>query len=166
SLFKAFPTMRKLSKATPDIIIEYIKGVRGFIKKANWISEIASLLKEDKNIPMTMSELTSLPGIGRKSANVIMREGGKKAEGVVVDLHVVRVANRLGIASDVKPDKLEKQIMEAIETKQWGEIGMALLFLGRDTCRPTDPTHSECIMKNNCSFYKSLTNKNTKNRIQ
>ncbi|MBT1712521.1 hypothetical protein KK062_30075, partial [Fulvivirgaceae bacterium PWU5] len=71
-------------------------------------------------------------------------------------LHVVRVAPRLGIATGTDPKKIEKQIMEVIAPKDWGEVGMAMSFLGRETCRPTNPKHAECVMKTSCAYYKSL----------
>ena len=84
-----------------------------------------------------------------------MREAGKPAEGVIVDLHVVRVAPRIGIAIGEDPKKIEKQIMEVIPQKDWGQVGMAISFLGRETCRPTNPKHEECVMKNVCDCYKN-----------
>jgi len=106
-----------------------------------------------KNIPLSLNALTALPGIGRKSANVILREAGKPAEGVIVDLHVVRVANRLGIADSEDPKKIEKQIMEQLPQKEW-DAGMAMSFLGREICRP-QPKCEICLMKNVCAYYKS-----------
>ena len=153
-LFEAFPDMRSLAKADSESLFRFISKVRNFGNKTKWLLQLAKTIKEDKNIPLTMYELTKLPGIGRKSANVIMRELGVKAEGVIVDLHVVRVAPRLGIASGTDPKKIEKQIMEAIPQKNWGDIGMAISFLGRETCRPSNPKHEECVMRNNCEFYK------------
>ena len=127
------------------------------INKIAWLQDIADTIKEDKNIPVTMKELVALKGVGRKSANVIMREAGKKAEGILVDLHVVRVAPRLGIAKGKDATKIEKEMMAVLPQDMWGEIGMAISFLGRDTCRPSNPKHSECIMKNHCEFYKEHT---------
>ncbi|HEY0655889.1 MAG TPA: endonuclease III [Chryseosolibacter sp.] len=155
--FKAFPDMKALAKADEDSLHAQISKVRNFGNKTKWLMKIASEIKTDKKIPMTMEELTALPGIGRKSANVIMRESGVKAEGVIVDLHVVRVAPRLGIATGTDPKKIEKQLMEALDEKDWGEAGMAISFLGRETCRPSNPKHAECIMKKVCAYYKSLT---------
>jgi endonuclease-3 len=154
--FKAFPDMRSLARADAEALYPFIGKVRNFGNKTKWLLDLAQKIKEDKNIPLTMEELTELPGIGRKSANVIMREAGVKAEGVIVDLHVVRVAPRIGIASGTDPKKIEKQIMEAIPQKEWGEIGMAISFLGREICRPTNPKHSECPVKESCMYYKSL----------
>jgi endonuclease-3 len=68
------------------------------------------------------------------------------AEGIIVDLHVVRVAPRLGIAPGTDPKKIEKQ-MEVIDKKYWGEAGMAISFLRRETCRPSNPKHAECVMQ-------------------
>ena len=114
---------------------------------------MAQTIKDDKNIPSTLDELTALKGIGRKSANVILREAGKPAEGVIVDLHVVRVAPRLGIATGTDPKKIEKQIKETLPQKQW-DAGMAMSFLGREICRPT-PKCEICLMNTVCEYYKN-----------
>jgi len=151
-LFKAFPDMKALSNADAETLISYIKKVRNFGNKTKWLLKLASEIKENKNIPETLEALTELPGIGRKSASVILREMGKKAQGIIVDLHVVRVAPRLGIASGTDPKKIEKQLMDAIDEKDWGEIGMAISFLGREICRPTKPKCEECVMNKVCAF--------------
>jgi endonuclease-3 len=153
-LFHAFPSMESLSRATAEALFPFISSVRNFGLKTKWLIELSQRVKKDQNIPLTMEDLTALPGIGRKSASVIMREAGVKAEGVIVDLHVVRVAPRLGMAEGNDPKKIEKQIMEVIPAKDWGEIGMAISFLGRETCRPTNPKHDECVMKDVCRYYK------------
>jgi len=155
-LFKAFPDMKSLANGTEDTLFPLLNKVRNFANKTRWLIRLAAEVKDDKNIPLTMDELTALPGIGRKSANVIMRESGVKAEGIIVDLHVVRVAPRLGIATGADPKKIEKQIMEVLDPSDWGEAGMAISFLGREICRPTNPKHAECVMKNVCASYKSL----------
>ncbi len=155
--FKAFPDMKSLARADAEALYPFIGKVRNFGNKTKWLLELAKTVKEDKNIPLTMEELTKLPGIGRKSANVIMREAGVKAEGIIVDLHVVRVAPRIGVASGTDPKKIEQQLMEAVPQKDWGELGMAISFLGRETCRPTNPKHDECVLKDSCVFYKTLT---------
>ncbi len=158
-LFAVFPTMESLSRAAAESLHQYIGSVRNFGNKTKWLMELSQRIKADKNIPLTMEDLTSLPGIGRKSANVIMRESGKAAEGIIVDLHVVRVAPRIGMASGTDPKKIEKQLMEVIPEKDWGEIGMAVSFLGREICRPTNPKHAECVMNAVCEYYKSTKDK-------
>lgn len=159
AFFEAFPDMRSLARADEETLHRYIGKVRNFGNKTKWLLSMAQQIKDDKKIPLTLEELTALPGIGRKSANVIMREAGVKAEGVIVDLHVVRVAPRIGIASGTDPKKIEKQIMEAIPQKDWGAIGMAISFLGREVCRPTNPKHSECVVRESCAYYKSQAKK-------
>jgi endonuclease-3 len=153
--FKVLPDMKALSKATPEMLYPIIGKVRNFRNKTKWLLSMAAQIKEDKNIPLTLDALTELPGIGRKSANVIMRETGQKAEGIIVDLHVVRVAPRIGIASGSDPKKIEKQMMDVIDAKDWGEIGMAISFLGREICRPTNPKCPECEMNKVCNYFKS-----------
>ena len=152
-LFKAFPDMKSLARADAETLYKYISRVRNFGNKTNWLITLSQKIKDDKNIPLTMEGLTELPGIGRKSANVIMREAGLKPEGVIVDLHVIRVAPRLGIATGTDPKKIEKQIMEVMPPKDWG-VGMDISFLGREICRPTNPYCNNCVMAPNCDFIK------------
>jgi endonuclease-3 len=152
AFFKTFRNMQVLSKSTPEGLFPYLKGIRNFAHKAKWLTEIAQKLKKDSNIPLTLEALTDLPGIGRKSANVILREAGKPAEGIIVDLHVVRVAERLGLTSDTDPKKIEQDLMEKLPESQW-DVGMALSFLGREICRPK-PLHEICPMKSVCAYYK------------
>ena len=150
-LFKAFPDMKALSHATPETLFPFIGKVRNYANKTKWLIDIAQKVKKDSNIPLTLDALTELPGIGRKSANVIMREAGVAPEGVIVDLHVVRVAPRLGIASGTDPKKIEKQIMETLPQSEW-EAGMSMSFLAREICRP-QPKCEICLMNKVCAFY-------------
>ena len=150
-LFEAFPNMEALSHATSETLFPFIGSVRNFANKTKWLISLAQKIKKDNNIPLTLDELTQLPGIGRKSANVIKREAGAPAEGVIVDLHVVRVAPRLGIATGTDPKKIEKQIMEALLPEEW-DAGMAMSFLGREICRP-QPKCEICLMNPVCAFY-------------
>ncbi len=153
-LFEAFPDMPSLARATPESLFPFISKVRNFGNKTNWLIKLAQDIKQDKNIPLIMDELTALPGIGRKSANVIRREAKQKPEGVIVDLHVVRVAPRIGIATGTDPKKIEKQIMEVVPQKDW-DVGMCMSFLGREICRPTNPKCEICCMKSVCAYYKN-----------
>jgi len=152
-LFETFPNMKALSRATEKTLFPFISKVRNFANKAKWLTEIAKTIKDDKSIPLTHESLTSLTGIGSKSANVILREAGKPAEGVIVDLHVVRVAPRLGMATGADPKKIEKQIKEILPRKEW-DAGMAMSFLGREICRP-QPKCEICLMNKVCAYYRA-----------
>lgn len=158
AFFTAFPNMTALSKATEKNLQSHISDVRNNDKKTQWLLKIAQSIQDDKNIPYTLDALTALPGIGRKSANVILRESGKEAEGIMVDLHTVRVAPRLGIATGADPKKIEKQMMEVLPKSEW-DAGMAMSFLGREICRPTAPKCDECLMKPVCKYYHEVVNK-------
>ncbi|MCA6389130.1 MAG: hypothetical protein IM606_09720 [Cytophagales bacterium] len=85
-----------------------------------------------------------------------MNELGLKPEDVIVDLHVVRIALQLGITQGSNRKNLEKQLMEQIDPKDWGKAGMAICFLGRETCRPTKPKCEECVMVKVCAHTKTL----------
>ena len=152
ALFEKFPNIKALAKAEKDNLEPFVGKVRGFDKKAAWLIGIAQELKDDDNILTTMKELTALKGVGRKSANVIMREAEVKAEGIMCDLHVVRVVDRLGISHAKTGDKMEKDLMAVIPQNMWGELGMAISFLGRETCRPTNPKHAECLVSKDCEY--------------
>ena len=153
-LFKAIPNMKELAKHSAETLIPHIKKIRNHRNKANWLVKIAREVKTDNNIPKTLDELTDLPGIGRKSANVILRESGLPAEGIMVDLHTVRVAPRLGIVDSADPKKIELQLMEILPSKYW-DAGMAMSFLGREICRPK-PMCEMCLMRPVCEYYKKV----------
>ena len=153
ALFEIYPDMERLSVTNRDVLLPNISTVRNFRTKANWLIEIAQIIEKNENIPLTMNALTALKGIGRKSANVIMRESNQPAEGIIADLHVIRVAPRIGLISETKDgNKVEKQLMQVLPKSIWGEIGMAISFLGREICRPK-PKCDLCPINNFCAYY-------------
>ncbi|MDD4970521.1 MAG: endonuclease III [Paludibacter sp.] len=160
AFFDAYPSMNSLATATSDDLYRYVNTIRNFGNKSEWLIKLAQIIKDDDNIPTSLAELTKLPGIGRKSSNVIIRESGNEAEGVIVDLHVVRVAPRIGIATGTQPEKIEKQIMAIVPKESWNSIGMALSFLGREICRPTNPKCTICIMNKVCNYYNKPIQEN------
>lgn len=155
--FAVYPDVKTLATAEPEDLHKYIGKVRNFGNKSKWLVKMAKEVGSDEQIPRTMAELIKLPGLGRKSANVIIRESGDPAEGIIVDLHVLRVAPRLGIAEEEakpKPEKIEKQIMAELPQERWNEAGMAISFLGREICRPTNPQCTECPMNSFCLYFR------------
>lgn len=95
--FEKFPNLESISNSNIEEITPYFTKVKNYPTKTTWIYELAKLLKTDNNIPTNLTELITLKGIGRKSANVILRETNQKTEGIIVDLHVIRVAPRIGL---------------------------------------------------------------------
>lgn len=157
AFFKAYPNLKSLSTTEPEDLFQYVSKVRNFNTKSNWIIEIAKTLKNDKNIPTNLDNLIALKGIGRKSANVIMREMKVPAQGIIADLHVIRVTPRIGLVQDSKDgNKIEKQLMQALPDVIWSEIGMAISFLGREICRPTNLKCLECCISKYCNYYNSI----------
>ena len=155
ALFERYPSMKQLATAEPEDLYPFISKVRSFRNKSQWLTKAAKEIKEDRNIPLTQKGLTQFTGIGRKSANVIMSQMNAPAEGVIVDLHTLRVAPRLGIAQGTNPEKVEKQLMEKVPQENWNILGMSLTYLGRETCRPKNPKCPECVVNSVCEFYKS-----------
>jgi endonuclease-3 len=153
TFFAQFPNLEILSTAKIEDLFPYLSKVRNFNTKSSWLIEIAQTLKSDKNIPTNLNDLIALKGIGRKSANVIIREMKVPVEGIIADLHVIRVVPRIGLCEEAKDgNKVEKQLMQLLPKEIWREIGMAISFLGRETCRPTNPKCSECPIQNNCQY--------------
>jgi endonuclease-3 len=155
ALFEKFPSIKKLANASPEDLYPFISGVLNFRAKAKWLTKTAREIKDNRNIPLTQAGLTQYSGIGRKSANVILSQMNAPAEGVIVDLHTLRVAPRLGIAHGTNAENIEKQLMSKITQKNWHILGMSLTYLGREICRPTNPKCQECVMNRVCDFYNS-----------
>jgi endonuclease-3 len=153
AFFEKFPNLESLATHSIEDLIPYVNKVRNFNTKSSWLIEIAQTLKKDTEIPTNLDDLVALKGIGRKSANVIMREMKVPAEGIIADLHVIRVAPRIGLITEAKDgNKVEKQLMQVLPKEIWGEIGMVISFLGRETCRPTNPKCIECPIQNDCQY--------------
>jgi endonuclease III len=152
--FEAYPSITQLGRATVEDLHQHLSSVANFGNKSEWLLKLAGMVGSDDKIPTTLEELTKLPGIGRKSANVIIRESGGNAQGIIVDLHVLRVAPRIGLAIGTNPEKIEKQLMEKIPQPRWNEAGMAISFLGREICRPSKPKCPDCVMNPVCQYYQ------------
>jgi endonuclease-3 len=164
ALFEAYPTLRSLAAATPQSLLKYIRDVKGgdvanSAVKAEWLITIAKKIGDDERIPTRFAELTAFQGIGPKTANVIIRESGGEAEGVIVDLHVVRVAPRIGVAEGKSAATIERKLKAFFPQDRWNEIGMAISFLGREICRPTSPKCDICPVASICDFYASIREK-------
>lgn len=153
AFFEKFPNLESLAFSSIEEVIPFVSKVRNFNTKAGWLIEIAQTLKIDAAIPTQLEDLVALKGIGRKSANVIMREMKVPAEGIIADLHVIRVAPRIGLITEAKDgNKVEKQLMQVLPKEIWGEIGMAISFLGREICRPTNPKCADCPIQEHCQY--------------
>ncbi|TGK04114.1 endonuclease III [Leptospira langatensis] len=151
-LFAEFPTLESLA-AAPLKKIEKIIYSTGFYKnKAKSVSGFANtLLKDyDGKLPKTIAELTKLPGIGRKTANVVLNEIHHISEGFVVDTHVKRISKKLGLTTQSDPVKVEKDLMKNIQPEYWMDLSLYFIFLGRKYCKAHRTFCETCILRKEC----------------
>ncbi|HUL42848.1 MAG TPA: endonuclease III [Bacteroidota bacterium] len=159
ALFQRYSDLRTLATASPEDLYPYVSKITSFVKKSRWLVDIAKRIGDDTRIPQTLEGLTTLPGIGRKSANVIMGESGGLIDGVAVDLHVLRVVPRMGIVKSNDPKKIEERLMKLFPRGSWRALGIGLTFLGREVCRPTDPDCPHCPVSSSCSYFLTEGNR-------
>ena len=139
--------------------LEQIIHPCGFYKnKAKNIKECAKKVLENFNgeVPHTMEELLTLPGVGRKSANVILLEAFGIAKGIAVDTHAKRISNRIGLSSESDPEKIEKDLLKIFPKESLKDINHLLVWHGRNACDSRKPLCNNCTVKEYCEFYKNL----------
>lgn len=156
-LFARFPNPEAMAQAEPEEIEDYIKTCGLFRNKAKNLSATARKLVSDfgGEVPHTLEELTTLPGVGRKTANVVLAFGfGIPA--IPVDTHVKRVANRIGFADSEDPAEVEKQLQKRFAKDDWIESHHWLIWHGRKICKAIKPKCSECILESLCPAAGSL----------
>jgi len=136
----------------------------GFYKnKAKNVKAMAKeiLEKYNGNVPQTMEELTSLPGVGRKSANVVMLEAFNNPQGIAIDTHAKRIANRVGLSKNTTPEKIEQDILKLIPKEYYKDVNHLLVWHGRKICDSRKPKCEECPIREHCALYLK-ENKNDK----
>jgi endonuclease-3 len=164
ALFKAFPTVRDMAEAGADEIFPYIKSISYPNNKAKHLAGMARMIVDDYGgeIPDSHTELVKLPGVGRKTANVIMSVAFDQPA-MPVDTHVFRVAQRIGLVKPSKtPLEVEKQLLENVPEELLGKFHHWLILHGRYTCTARNPKHDECGLRSVCSYYKKLSKKAAK----
>lgn len=158
-LFKICNTPQGFSKMDIKDIENLISSISFYKNKAKHIKECSIQLVEKFNsiVPQTMEELTTLAGIGRKSANVIMLEAFNKCEGIAVDTHALRLSNRLGFSKETEPLKVEKDLLKKLPKKYWRLMNHLLVYHGRAICKAQKPLCDKCTISNYCKFYKKAS---------
>lgn len=156
ALFERFPDMVRLAEASLPELEKLIFSTGFYHNKARNIQKLAQILVRDYNakIPKDFDVLVTLPGIGRKTANVIMSEGFGEAPGVTVDTHVKRVAFRLGFTRSENPTVVERDLMALYPKSVWRVLPLYLIFHGRETCHARKPQCGVCIIKELCPSAK------------
>ena len=154
-LFKQYPTAQALSQAN---LLELEKAIYscGFYhnKAKNLIAMSKDLInKFDGQVPNNFEDLVSLAGVGRKTANVVLAVGFNE-QTIAVDTHVFRVSNRLGIVKADNPYKCEMALQKVIDKQKWSTFHHMLVLFGRYYCKSQNPQCKDCILQNNCKYYK------------
>ena len=152
SLFRKYPSPQAFAKASQ---VEMEKDVRqtGFFRnkaKAVIACSQAIVEKHGGDVPRTMDELTALPGVGRKTANVVLGNAFQTPVGIVVDTHVTRVSGRLGLTDTTDAVKIEQDLMPLLPKKEWTDFSHRLIYHGRETCIARKPKCEECVLKDVC----------------
>lgn len=148
-LFKKYKTLDDYRKVSLEEFEQDVRKINFYKNKAKSIKKAADIVAEQYNgqMPQTMEELVALPFIGRKTANVILQEAFGKNEGVVVDTHVVRLANLFGLTDHKKdPVKIEKDLMEVLPRDWWHNFALGLILYGRQYCTARCK-HTDCPLK-------------------
>lgn len=150
-LFEKYPTPYDLASAKQEDVIEIIKTIGMYKTKSKNIIALAKELVErfDGQVPENYDELVSLPGVGRKTANVVLAVGFGHQR-IAVDTHVFRVTNRIGLANEKDVLKTEYALMDALPEERWSEAHHSLIFHGRNCCSARNPKCSECVISNLC----------------
>ncbi|MBE7410912.1 MAG: endonuclease III [Leptospiraceae bacterium] len=151
-LFKKFPELEDYANADLSEIEKYIYSTGFYKNKSKSIQGFAKKILQDYNgkIPSTIKELTGLPGIGRKTANVVLNEIFEISEGIVVDTHVKRVSKRLGFTNFTDPVKIEKELMNSIPKEFWKNLSLYFVFLGREFCKANKKLCENCPLNKIC----------------
>ncbi|MFW9907219.1 MAG: endonuclease III [Candidatus Thorarchaeota archaeon] len=151
-LFKKYPNASRLAKASINDLIQIIRSVGTYNRKSEYIKQAASLLEEKFNgeVPRTIGELVILPGVSRKTANVVLSVIYGINEGVVVDTHIGRVTQRLGISTQKTPEKIEKDLMEILPNNRWYEYARLAGAHGRNICFAKKPRCPDCDLNHLC----------------
>ncbi|HOJ92365.1 MAG TPA: endonuclease III [Dictyoglomaceae bacterium] len=151
-LFKKYKTIEDYIKVPLEELEQDIKSVNYYKTKAKNIKSCAQIILDEYGgkVPDTMEELLKLPGVARKTANVVLSAGYGKSEGIVVDTHVSRLSERFKLSEEKDRDKLEKELMSIIPQEEWTDFSYLLISHGRNVCKAKNPICESCILKDIC----------------
>ena len=151
-LFKKYPTIKALAKATQEEIEEEVKSTGFYRNKAKAIRNVCIEIESNYagQVPQSMEELKELPGVGRKTANVVLGNAFGKNVGVVVDTHVSRLAQRIGLTQQTTPEKIEQELMKLVPQDLWTDFSHWLIWHGRRRCDARKPDCEGCEVKDLC----------------
>jgi endonuclease III len=152
ALFRRYPAAADLAAARQEDVEELIRSTGFFRNKARSLLGMANALadRHGGEVPPAMEDLVALPGVGRKTANVVLGNAFGMSEGVVVDTHVRRVSGRLGLTKHTDPEKIETDLVKALDRSEWTDASHLFIFHGRAVCRAPTPRCEACVLADLC----------------
>lgn len=158
ALFSRYPTPEALAGAEPGEVEPIIRTIGFHRTKARHIVGAARILVADfgGEVPRTMEELRTLPGVGRKTANIVLSQAFGINVGIAVDTHVRRVSKRIGFTESTNPDIIERDLVALLPEEVWGDINYLLIRHGRAVCTAQNPKHERCVVADLCRYYRDL----------
>ena len=155
SLFEKYSTPQSICDMELEELERIIHPCGFYKNKAKNIKAMAKEILEKYNgrVPETMEELITLPGVGRKSANVVMLEAFNNPQGIAVDTHAKRIANRVGLSKNTVPEKVEQDILKLIPKEYYKDVNHLFVWHGRKICNARKPKCNECPIKKYCRYY-------------
>lgn len=151
-LFRKYRKVRDYAKANPKEFEKDIRSTGFYRNKAKNIIKAAKMIVSDfkGRVPDSMEELMRLPGVARKTANIVLAHGFGRVEGIAVDTHVRRLSQRIGLSKNKDPNKIERDLMELIPRKHWYKMNYILIMHGRKVCDARKPRCEECVLRKVC----------------
>ncbi len=158
SLFKKYRKVQDYAKANSKTFEQEIRSTGFYHNKAKNIISTAQKIVKDfgGKLPDSMDKLLQLPGVARKTANIVLLNGFGKVDGITVDTHVRRLSQRLGLTKNQDPQKIEQDLMKILDKKEWGKFSYLLIDHGRKVCDAKKPKCLECILQKLCPSKRSF----------
>ncbi|SEK44754.1 endonuclease III [Haloferax larsenii] len=155
-LFEKYDGPEEYADADQDELAEDINSITYYNNKAKYIRSACTDIveKHDGEVPDTMSELTDLAGVGRKTANVVLQHGHDIVEGIVVDTHVQRLSRRLGLTEEEYPERIEEDLMPVVPESDWQQFTHLFISHGRAVCDARNPDCDDCVLEDICPSSK------------
>lgn len=161
TLFSRYPDAYAMAKARPEDVEAIIRPTGFYHTKAKNIIGTSRILVSQYNgeVPPTMCDLVTLPGVGRKTANIVLNHAFGHTEGIAVDTHVLRLSQRIGFTDATSPGQTEKDLMHLFEKDKWKYINYLLISHGRAVCTAKKPDCTSCNISGHCRFFRDIQDK-------
>jgi endonuclease-3 len=155
-LFAKFPNAQTMAAANVRELERIVRPTGFFHLKAMRIKKVSKTILKQHNgkVPQKMEQLLTLPGVGRKTANIVLSAGFDEIQGIAVDTHVFRLSRRIGLSDKKNPDEIEKDLMKITSKSFWPRLSLLLILHGRKICLARKPLCEQCVLSQRCLYFK------------